>query len=169
MINKSKNTFIHSTAEVEPLAVIGNNCKIWRWVHVENYATINNNVMLGQGVHIGPGVYIGSNTRIQDGVSVYRGVRIEQNCFIGPKVVFTNVKYPKINRPAKYFDTLVKEGAVIGAGAVIVCGITIGSNSFVAAGSVVTKDVPDNVLVVGVPAKIIKTLSPDWKEFDNID
>jgi UDP-2-acetamido-3-amino-2,3-dideoxy-glucuronate N-acetyltransferase len=163
---KTDDIFIHVSAEVSPLATLSKGVKVWRWTHVSEYATLCNNVMLGQGCYVAPGVVIGQNTRVQNGVSIYRGVKIGSDCFLGPHCVFTNVKVPKIGRPAVYSDTIVKDGATIGAGAVIICGNTIGKNSFVSAGAVVTKDVPDNCLVAGVPARIIKILSPDWREFD---
>jgi UDP-2-acetamido-3-amino-2,3-dideoxy-glucuronate N-acetyltransferase len=169
MVKKGRieDVFIHEFADVSHLATIGKGTKIWRWAHIEPYAIIGNNVMIAQGCYVAPGVRIGSNTRIQNCVSIYRGVTLEDEVFIGPHVVFTNVKYPKINREAEYRETIVKRGATIGANSTIVCGVTIGENSFVAAGSVVTKDVPPNMLVMGVPAKIAKKLSNNWDEFNS--
>lgn len=161
-----EDVFIHELADVSPLATIGKNSKIWRFTHIDNYASLGNNCMIAQCCYVAPGVKIGNNVRVQNGVSIFRGVFIHDNVFVGPNVTFTNVVYPKIFRPATYSDTVIKEGATLGANCTIVAGITIGKNSFVAAGAVVTKDVPDNVLVAGVPARIIKSLSPDWKEFD---
>ena len=117
MVKKGRinDVFTHATAEVSPLATIGNGTKIWRWVHVEEYAQLGANCMLGQNVHIGPGVKLGNNVRVQDGVSIYRGVVLCDDVFVGPHAVFTNVKYPKIFRQAEFKETLVKKGATIGA------------------------------------------------------
>jgi UDP-2-acetamido-3-amino-2,3-dideoxy-glucuronate N-acetyltransferase len=163
---KIEGVFIHPTADVEDNTFVGNGTKIWRYCHVERYANIGRNVMLGQGVHVGNGVVIGDNTRIQDYTVIYRGVRIGDNCFIGPRVTFTNVLYPKIFRHSKFYDTIVSDNVTIGAGAIILCNITIGEGSFVGAGAVVTRDVPPNTLVVGNPARIVKKLDNNWSEFE---
>ena len=160
------DVFIHHLADVSQSATIGKGTKIWRFTHIDDFATIGNNCMVAMNCYVAPGVVIDDNCRIQNNVSIFRGVRLEKNVFVGPSVVFTNVKYPKIFRKAEYGETLIKEGATLGANCTIIAGVTIGKNAFVAAGSVVTKDVPDNCLVAGVPAKIIKTISPDWREFD---
>jgi UDP-2-acetamido-3-amino-2,3-dideoxy-glucuronate N-acetyltransferase len=158
--------FVHETAEIENNVTIGKGTKIWRWCHVESYAVLGEGVMLGMGVHIGPGVRIGNNVRIQDNCSVYRGVTLQDNVFVGPCVVFTNVNKPKIFRKAEFDDILVKEGAVLGANCTIVSPCTIGKNSFVAAGSVVIGDVPDNTMVAGNPAKIKKQIINDQYQYD---
>jgi UDP-2-acetamido-3-amino-2,3-dideoxy-glucuronate N-acetyltransferase len=158
--------FVHALADVSPLATIGKNTKIWRFSHIDDYATLGNNVMIAQCCYVAPGVKIGDNVRVQNGVSIFRGCYIHDNVFIGPNVTFTNVVYPKIFRSATYSDTVIKEGATLGANCTIIAGVTIGKHAFVGAGSVVTHDVPDYALVVGNPARIIKQLSPDWKEFD---
>lgn len=163
---KIEGIFIHQTADVEEPVYIGEGTKIWRFCHVERYAKIGRSVMLGMGVHIGNGVEIGDYTRIQDYCVLYRGVKIGRACFLGPRVTFTNVKVPKIFRTAKFYDTVVEDNVTIGAGSIIICGITIGEHCFIGAGTVVTKDIPPYSLVVGNPGRIIKTLSPNWEEFD---
>ena len=161
-----EDVFIHFSSEVENNVTIGRGTKIWRWCHVESYSMIGENCMLGMGVHIGPGVKIGNGVRIQDGCSIYRGVTLEDRVFVGPRVVFTNVRVPKIGRKAEFGDTLIKEGAVLGANCTIIAPCIIGRHAFIGANSVVTKDVPDYALVVGNPARVVKILSPDWSEFD---
>lgn len=147
---------IHPTAIIDEGAVLGDNVTLWHWCHVMGGATIGDNCSLGQGVFVADEVEIGNNCRIQNNVSLFTGVIIEDDVFIGPSVVFTNVKHPRINKPTpkeEYARTTVKKGTSIGAGAVIVCGVTIGENAMVGAGAVVTKDVPAGVTVVGNPAK----------------
>jgi len=119
-------------------------------------AVVGNNCNIGQNVFIGRNVRVGSNVKIQNNVSVYEGITLEDGVFCGPSCVFTNVKFPRSDKPTNdYIPTLVKKGATIGANATIVCGVTIGENAFVGAGAVVTKDVPDNTVVVGNPAAAI--------------
>jgi UDP-2-acetamido-3-amino-2,3-dideoxy-glucuronate N-acetyltransferase len=160
------NVFIHKLADVSPKSTIGNGTKIWRFSHVDDYAIIGANCMVAQNCYVAPGVRIGNNVRIQNGVSIYRGCIIEDDVFIGPNCTFTNVVYPKIYREAKFMDTLIKQGATLGANSTIICGNTIGKHAFVAAGAVVASDVPDYALVMGVPARVVKILSPDWREFN---
>ncbi len=145
----------HETAIVDDGAQIGDGTSIWHWTHVSAGAIIGNNCSLGQNVFIGNEAVVGNNVKIQNNVSVYDNVTLEDYVFCGPGVVFTNVINPRseINRKNEYKDTLVKRGATLGANCTIVCGITIGGYAFVGAGAVVTKDVPDFALVVGVPAK----------------
>jgi len=152
-----KNISIHSTSVIDNLSNIGKGTKIWHFSHIQKNVTIGENCSIGQNVYIGERVVIGDNVKIQNNVSVYEGVELENNVFCGPSMVFTNVlfprsKYPKINRE-NYLQTLVKEGATLGANSTIICGTEIGKHSFVAAGAVVTKDVPDYAMMVGVPAK----------------
>ena len=145
--------FVHETSIIDQNVLIGEGTKIWHWVHVSENATIGENCVLGQNVYIGKNVKIGNNVRIQNNVSVYEGVTIKDNVFLGPSCVFTNDKYPKSTDDWKIVQTIVEDGASIGANATIICGNTIGENALVGAGSVVTKDVNKNSVVVGNPAK----------------
>ena len=150
--NKKVKPKIHSTAVIESSAKIGSGTKVWHFTHVDEFAIIGENCVLGQNVYIGRFVSIGDNVHIQNNVSVYSGVSIDDDCFIGPSVVFTNVKYPTPGIPQRFSHTYVRIGAVIGANATILPGITIGYESFIGAGSVVTKDVMDKRRVAGNPA-----------------
>ena len=149
--------FIHESSYVDEGVTLGAGTKVWHFCHIQKGAVLGENCSLGQNVNIGPNVRIGNGVRIQNNVSVYEGVEIEDNVFLGPSCVFTNVLMPRADRSVhgKYERTLVKEGASLGANCTIVCGHTIGRRALVAAGAVVTKDVPDNAIVAGVPAKII--------------
>jgi len=143
---------IHETAIIDEGAVVSSGAKVWRWCHIAGTAFIGHGTSIGQGCYIAGAV--GKNCKIQNMVSVFDGVIIGSNVFIGPGVVFTNVKRPRADTKQKYVKTVVREGAVIGANAVILPGIVIGKGAFVGAGSVVTKDVPDGVTVFGNPATI---------------
>lgn len=151
--------FVHESAYVDPGAKVGSGTKIWHFSHVMGGAEIGANCSLGQNVFVANGVRIGDHVKIQNNVSVYEGVVLEDYVFCGPSCVFTNVRTPRSafprNRPEDYVPTVVKHGASIGANATIVCGVTVGEWAFIAAGAVVTKDVPPYALVAGVPAKII--------------
>jgi len=149
--------FVHESAYVDEGAEIGEGTKIWHFSHVMPEARIGKNCTLGQNVFVGRGVRIGNNVKIQNNVSVYEGVELEDDVFCGPSMVFTNVKNPRSAYPrqGQYTKTLVKRGATIGANATVVTGVTLGELSFVAAGAVVTKDVPPYAIVAGVPARII--------------
>ena len=149
--------FVHESAYVDEGAEIGEGTKIWHFSHVMSGARIGRNCTLGQNVFVAKNVRIGNNVKIQNNVSVYEGVELEDDVFCGPSMVFTNVKNPRSAYPRRgqYTKTLVRRGATIGANATIVTGVTLGSWSFVAAGAVVTKDVPDYALVAGVPARIV--------------
>jgi len=150
--------YINETAIVEEGVEIGDNVKVWHFTHIMPGAKIGNNVTIGQGCFIQTGAIIGDNVKIQNNVSVYAGVVLEDNVFIGPSVVFTNVRKPKADthiEPENYANTTVRRGATIGANSTIVCGIEIGENSMIGAGSVVTKSVPPAVTVVGNPAGIL--------------
>lgn len=156
---KERDYFVHESAYVDPGAKIGKGTKIWHFSHIMEGAEIGENCVLGQNVFVARNVRIGNNVKIQNNVSVYEGVILEDYVFCGPSCVFTNVKTPRSafprNRSEDYIPTVVKRGATIGANATIVCGVTIGEWAFVAAGAVVTKDVPPHALVAGVPARQI--------------
>lgn len=154
---KRKSYYVHPTAIVDEGAEIGERTKIWHFTHIMSGAKIGRNCILGQNVFVGRNVRIGDGVKIQNNVSVYEGVELEDFVFCGPSVVFTNVLNPRseIERKSEFRRTLVKRGATLGANCTIVCGVTIGRYAFVGAGAVVTKDVPDFALVVGVPARIV--------------
>ncbi len=140
---------------VDDGATIGSGTKIWHFCHISATAILGADCKLGQNVFIADGVTIGNNCKIQNNVSVYTGVTLEDDVFLGPSCVLTNVVNPRceVNRQSEYKETLIKKGATIGANATIVCGVTIGPYAFIAAGAVVTKDVPDFALIQGVPGQ----------------
>jgi UDP-2-acetamido-3-amino-2,3-dideoxy-glucuronate N-acetyltransferase len=140
---------------VDEPSQIGDGTKIWHFSHVMTGSRIGNNCNLGQNVHVAPGVHIGNNVKIQNNVSLYTGVELEDDVFCGPSMVFTNVITPRshVDRKSEYRKTLVKRGASLGANSTVVCGVTVGKYAFVGAGAVVTRDVHDFSLVVGVPAR----------------
>src|SRR5690625_2252029 len=148
---------IDPTAVVDRGAAIGDGTRIWHFSHVCAGAVIGADCVLGQNVFVGNDVRIGSRVKIQNNVSVYDGVTLEDEVFCGPSVVFTNVINPRAAIPRKdaYRRTLVQRGATLGANATIICGVTIGRYAFIAAGAVVTRDVPDHALMAGVPARHI--------------
>ena len=152
-----KNFFAHKTAEIDENVKIGDHTKIWHFSHILPGSNIGKSCNIGQNVVIGPDVTIGWSCKIQNNVSVYKGVTLEDGVFCGPSMVFTNIYNPRaeIRKMDQVRPTLVKKGATIGANATIVCGITIGQYSFIGAGSLVNKNVPDYALVVGNPAKQI--------------
>lgn len=159
---------VHPSAIVDEGAKIGKGSRVWHFVHVCGGAKIGENVSLGQNVFVGNKVSIGNGCKVQNNVSVYDNVHLEDNVFCGPSMVFTNVYNPRshVERKDEYLDTLVKEGATLGANCTIVCGATIGRFAFVGAGAVVNKDVPDYALVVGVPAKQIGWMSEFGEQLD---
>jgi UDP-2-acetamido-3-amino-2,3-dideoxy-glucuronate N-acetyltransferase len=153
------SAFIHESAYVDDGATIGEDTKIWHFSHVSTGATIGAGCSLGQNVFVARGVTIGNHVKIQNNVSIYEGVVLEDYVFCGPSMVFTNVRTPRSafprNTAADYLPTRVKHGASIGANATVVCGSTIHEWAFIAAGAVVTKDVPAYALVAGVPGRVI--------------
>lgn len=153
--------FIHPTAIIDQGAQIGDDTRIWHWVHICGQAKIGKGCSFGQNVYVGNDVVIGDNCKIQNNVSIYDAVTLENDVFCGPSMVFTNVYNPRsaVNRKNEYLPTLVKNGATLGANCTIVCGITIGEYAFIAAGAVVNKDVKPYALLVGVPAKQIGWMS----------
>lgn len=147
--------FSHHTAIVDEGAIIGRGTKIWHFCHVMSSAVIGDNCSLGQNVFVATGVRLGRNVKVQNNVSIYTGVVCEDDVFLGPSMVFTNIINPRsaVVRKDQYQTTIIRRGATIGANATIVCGIEIGEYAFIGAGAVVTKDVPDGITVVGNPAK----------------
>lgn len=147
--------FVHESSYVDDNVTIGRGTRIWHFCHLLSGAVVGNNCNFGQNVCISGGVSIGNNVKIQNNVSVYEGTIVEDDVFLGPSCVLTNVLNPRsqVNRKSLYEKTLICKGATIGANATIVCGVTIGRYAFVAAGSVVTSSVPDYALVMGVPGR----------------
>jgi len=150
-----KNYFVHESAYVDEPCEIGKGTKIWHFSHIMKGARIGENCIFGQNVNVAGGVVIGNNVKVQNNVSIYTGTTIEDDVFLGPSCVLTNVTNPRsqIVRHNLYEKTTFRRGATVGANATIVCGIEVGRYSFVAAGAVVTEDVPDYALMMGVPAK----------------
>jgi len=159
---------VHETAIVDDGARIGSSTRIWHWVHVCTGARIGENCSLGQNVFIGNNVTIGNNVKIQNNVSVYDGVILEDDVFCGPSMVFTNVYNPRsaVSRKDEFRPTYVQQGATLGANCTIICGITIGVSAFVAAGAVITKDVADYALMIGVPARQLGWVSRHGERLD---
>ncbi len=147
--------FIHSTAIVDKTAKIGEGTKIWHFSQVREKAIIGKNCVLGYSVYVDRNVKIGNNVKLENRANIYDGVTIEDDVFIGPHVTFTNDLYPRsVSADWKIVPTLVKKGASIGAGSVVVCGVTVGEYAMIGAGSVVTKDIPAHALAFGNPARI---------------
>lgn len=147
--------FVHESSYVDEGAQVGAGTKIWHFSHVMSGATIGERCSFGQNCVVSPGVVIGSNVKVQNNVSIYEGTVVEDDVFLGPSCVLTNVTNPRsqVLRRSLYEKTVLKRGCSIGANATVVCGITVGRYAFVAAGAVVAKDVPDYALMVGVPAR----------------
>ncbi len=157
----NSSVYVHESSYVDEPSEIGPGTRVWHFTHILPHVSIGKNCVLGQNVVIGPYVSVGDNCKIQNNVSLYEGVELEQGVFCGPSCVFTNVNNPRaeIVRKNEFRRTLVRKGATIGANATIVCGHTLGEYSFVAAGAVVTQDVPPFALMAGVPAKQIGWMS----------
>ena len=153
--------FAHETAVIDEGCIIGEGTKIWHFSHIMSASTLGENCNIGQNVVVSPQVVLGKNVKVQNNVSIYTGVICEDDVFLGPSMVFTNVVNPRsnVNRRGQYTKTLVKHGASIGANATIVCGHDIGRFAFIGAGAVVTKEVPDYALVVGNPARHVGWMS----------
>lgn len=150
-----EDVFIHPSSIVEEGARIGKGTKIWHFSHIMPECTLGENCSLGQNVFVAKGVILGNNVKIQNNVSIYEGVICEDDVFLGPSMVFTNVINPRsaVNRRGEYAVTVVERGATIGANATIVCGHRIGAHAFIGAGAVVTRDIPAFALVFGNPAR----------------
>jgi N-acetylglucosamine-1-phosphate uridyltransferase (contains nucleotidyltransferase and I-patch acetyltransferase domains) len=155
--------FVHPTAVIDEGCTIGKGTKIWHFSHIMPDCVIGENCNIGQNVVVSPKVVLGKNVKVQNNVSIYTGVICEDDVFLGPSMVFTNVINPRsaVNRRGEYAQTIVKRGASIGANATIVCGHNIGEFAFIGAGAVVTKEVPAYALVVGNPARQIGWMS-EW-------
>lgn len=158
---QEKEYFHHETAVIDPGCKIGKGSKIWHFTHIMPDSVLGENCNLGQNVVISPGVVLGNNVKVQNNVSIYTGVICEDDVFLGPSMVFTNIVNPRsaVVRKDQYVKTLVKHGASIGANATVVCGIEIGEFAFIGAGAVVIRDVPAFALVVGNPARHIGWMS----------
>ena len=160
-MKEGSSFFAHETAVIDSGCDIGDGTKIWHFSHIMPQCKIGRNCNIGQNVVVSPEVVLGENVKVQNNVSIYTGVTCEDDVFLGPSMVFTNVINPRsaVNRRGNYEKTLVKKGASVGANATIVCGNTIGRYAFIGAGTVVTKDVPDYGLVVGNPGRQIGWMS----------
>ncbi|SKC38447.1 acyltransferase [Ohtaekwangia koreensis] len=152
---EDKKYYAHPTAVIDDGCEIGEGTKIWHFSHIMPNCKIGEQCNIGQNVVISPEVILGKNVKVQNNVSIYTGVQCEDDVFLGPSMVFTNVTNPRsaVNRKSQYAKTLVKKGATIGANATVVCGHDIGAFAFIGAGAVVTKNVPDYALVIGNPAR----------------
>lgn len=157
MIKKEKHFFVHESSFVDDHVTIGEGSKIWHFSHILSHTTIGQNCSFGQNCVVGPKVEIGNGVKVQNNVSVYEGVEIEDDVFLGPSMVFTNVINPRafIGRKEEFKKTLLKKGCSIGANATIICGVTIGEYALIGSGAVVNKSVKSYALMVGVPAKQI--------------
>lgn len=166
-----KTYYSHETAIVDDGAQIGDGSKIWHFSHVFKGAKIGDNCSFGQNTMVADGVTIGSNVKVQNNVAIYTGTTIEDDVFLGPSCVLTNVTNPRsqVVRRNLYEKTLIRRGATVGANATIVCGITLGRYCFIAAGAVVAKDVPDYAMIVGVPGRQVGWMSRHGHPLKNPD
>ena len=158
---EGKEYFAHETAVIDEGCRIGKGCRIWHFSHIMSGAILGENCNLGQNVLVSSDVVLGKNVKVQNNVSIYTGVICEDDVFLGPSMVFTNIVNPRsaIVRRNKYVKTLVQKGATLGANATIICGNTLGSYCFIGAGAVVTRDVPSYALVIGTPGKQVGWMS----------
>ncbi|MDX9942829.1 MAG: acyltransferase [Bacteroidales bacterium] len=158
---ETKDFFHHETAVIDPGCQIGKGTRIWHFTHIMPDCVLGENCNLGQNVVVSPGVILGNNVKVQNNVSIYTGVICEDDVFLGPSMVFTNIVNPRsaVVRKDQYVKTLVRRGASIGANATVVCGIEIGAFAFIGAGAVVIRDVPPYALMVGNPARHIGWMS----------
>ncbi len=156
-----ENYFAHKSAVIDKGSKIGQGTKIWHFSHIMKSSEIGNNCNLGQNVVVSPGVILGNNVKVQNNVSIYTGVICEDDVFLGPSMVFTNILNPRsaIVRRDQYIETIVKKGATIGANATIICGKELGEYCLIGAGAVVTKDVPPYALIIGNPSRQIGWVS----------
>jgi UDP-2-acetamido-3-amino-2,3-dideoxy-glucuronate N-acetyltransferase len=163
--------FAHPTAIIDQPCAIGAGTKIWHFCHICSGARLGERCNLGQNVFVAGSAIIGRNVKMQNNVSIYDGVVLEDDVFCGPSMVFTNVRNPRceVSRKGEYLRTLVRRGATLGANSTIVCGVTIGSYAFVGAGAVVTHDVPDFALVVGVPGRVVGWMSAHGERLPDFD
>lgn len=153
--------FVHETAVIDEDCTIGEGTKIWHFSHIMSHSTLGENCNLGQNVVVSPRVVLGNNVKVQNNVSIYTGVTCEDDVFLGPSMVFTNVINPRsaVNRKSEYLQTVVRKGASIGANATIVCGNDLGEYCFIGAGTVITKEVLPYALMVGNPGKHVGWMS----------
>lgn len=158
---ESGQYFVHETAVIDPGCRIGKGTRIWHFSHIMERAEIGEDCNLGQNVVVSAEVVLGKNVKVQNNVSIYTGVRCEDDVFLGPSCVFTNIINPRsfVSRRSNYVDTIVRKGASIGANATIICGNEIGEYALIGAGTVVTKDVPPHALIVGNPGRQIGWVS----------
>jgi len=168
---KYPDIFAHESAYIDQGAQIGKGSKIWHFSHIMSGSEIGQNCNLGQNVFVANKVKLGDNVKVQNNVSIYEGVIIEDNVFLGPSMVFTNVINPRshVNRKQEYKATLVKKGVTIGANATIICGNTIGEYAFIGAGAVITKNVSDYALVIGVPGIQVGWISKKGQKLEFIN
>ena len=163
-----KDAFVHETSFIDENVIIGQGTKIWHFNHILKDCKIGKDCSFGQNVVVGPNVIVGNKVKIQNNVSVYEGVTLEDGVFCGPSCVFTNVNNPRseIVRKHEFRKTLVKRGTTLGANCTIICGITLGKFSFIGAGAVISKNVPDYALIVGVPGKQVGWMSEYGEKLD---
>ena len=170
-IGGPKGYFAHPTAVIDQPCEIGDGSKVWHFCHVMSGARLGRNCNLGQNVFVAGKVVVGDNVKIQNNVSLYDGVVLEDDVFCGPSMVFTNVRNPRghVVRKGEYQPTVVRRGATLGANSTVVCGVTIGRYAFVGAGAVVTHDVDDYALVVGVPGRVVGWMSAHGERLPPFD
>jgi UDP-2-acetamido-3-amino-2,3-dideoxy-glucuronate N-acetyltransferase len=163
--------FAHPSAVIDRPCTIGAGTRIWHFSHICAGARLGDGCNLGQNVFVAGGVILGNNVKVQNNVSIYEGVTLEDDVFCGPSMVFTNVRNPRsaVVRKGQYVRTLVRRGATLGANSTVVCGVTIGEYAFIGAGAVVTHDVPDFALVVGVPGRVAGWMSAHGERLPPFD